>query len=87
MLFKKANRTQLLAKEAVTVTTGLDTVRKSSVQQRNRIAQKLTGLSLKRLMCTYHVAKTIQKIQLCVCIFASPSKGMCLVSSLPPLHF
>jgi len=31
------------------VTTGLDTVRESSVQRRNRIAQKLTGLSLKLL--------------------------------------
>jgi len=37
-----------LAEEAVTVTTGLDTVRKNNVQRRNRIAQKLTGLSLKR---------------------------------------
>jgi len=35
-----------LAEEAVTVTTGLDTVHKSSVQRRNRIAQKFTGLSI-----------------------------------------
>jgi len=54
------------------VATGVDTVRKSSVQRRNRIAQKLTGLSLKLLMCTHYVAKTIQKIQLCVCILAFP---------------
>jgi len=54
------------------VTTGLDTVRKSSVHRRNRIAQKLASLSLKRLMCTHYVAKTIQKIQLCVCILAFP---------------
>jgi len=31
MLFQKTNRTQLLAEDVVTV-TGLDTVRKSSVQ-------------------------------------------------------
>jgi len=54
------------------VTTGLDTVRESSAQRRNRIAQKLTGLSLRRLMCTHYVAKTIQKIQLCGCILAFP---------------
>jgi len=71
MLFQKTNRTQLLAEDVVTV-TGLDTVRKSSVQWRNRIAQKLTGLPIKRLMCTHYVAKTIQKIRFCVCILAFP---------------
>jgi len=69
---KKTNETQLLPEEAVTLTTGLDNVCKSSMQQRNGIAQKLTGLSLKRVMCTHYVAKTIQKIQLCVCILAFP---------------
>jgi len=53
MEFLKTNRTQLLDEEAVTVTTGPDTVRKSSVQRRNRISQKLTGFSLKGLMCTH----------------------------------
>ena len=36
---------QLLAEETVTVTRGLDTIRKCSVQRRDRIAERLTGLS------------------------------------------
>jgi len=36
---------ELSAEEAVTVTKGLDTIRKSSVQRGDRIAERLTGLS------------------------------------------
>jgi len=61
-----------LAEEAVTVTTGLDTVRKSSVQRGNRIGQKLTGLSLKGLMCVQCSKKLCKKVQFCVCISAYP---------------